>query len=162
MDRYQNGKIYKLVNSIDNKIYVGSTCLTLTKRKHHHKATSIKFPNRAVYFHIIQIGWENIDIVLIENFPCQSKNELHRRERFFFDELKPELNYQVPTRTQKEYYDENKKEIKEIRNKYKESHIVPGRSLVSFKFYLRNKIQKVEGDCIELHQRIQIKLSGIK
>jgi len=32
MNRYGNGKVYKLVNYIDGEIYVGSTCLSLSKR----------------------------------------------------------------------------------------------------------------------------------
>ena len=30
--RYQNGKVYKLVNCVDDKIYIGSTCARLSKR----------------------------------------------------------------------------------------------------------------------------------
>ena len=33
MSKYQNGKIYKLSNKINNKYYIGSTCQTLKTRK---------------------------------------------------------------------------------------------------------------------------------
>jgi predicted GIY-YIG superfamily endonuclease len=34
---YENSKIYKLVNDVDDKIYVGSTATTLAKRLYGHK-----------------------------------------------------------------------------------------------------------------------------
>ncbi len=92
MVNYGNGKIYKLVNNVDDKVYVGSTVNPLWKRKGQHKASSKEDPNRYVYQHLNIIGWENVEIVLIENFPCNSKDELHQRERHWIDELKPELN----------------------------------------------------------------------
>ena len=35
--RYDNGKIYRITNNIDNMIYIGSTCLPLRKRLYCHK-----------------------------------------------------------------------------------------------------------------------------
>ena len=40
MVNYADGKIYKLVNNVDNKIYVGSTCNPLRLRKSGHKIKS--------------------------------------------------------------------------------------------------------------------------
>ena len=37
MPDFQNAKVYKLVNTVDDKIYVGSTCRSLAKRKQGHK-----------------------------------------------------------------------------------------------------------------------------
>ena len=128
MVNYENSKIYKLVNNVDDKIYIGSTCNTLRQRKYGHNQKSIKYPNRHVYQHLNQIGWGNVDIILIENYECKTKDELHARERHWIDELKPELNKSLPTQTKdeytnkkkedgtimkrsKEYYDKNKTEI---------------------------------------------------
>ena len=36
-NRYHNAKIYKIVNNVDDMVYIGSTCLSLSKRKHLHK-----------------------------------------------------------------------------------------------------------------------------
>lgn len=44
-NRYKNGKIYRLVNSVDDEFYVGSTCLPLAKRKSTHKSEAKKHPN---------------------------------------------------------------------------------------------------------------------
>ena len=36
MSFYDNGKIYKLVNNVDDKIYVGSTCNLLRVKTSHN------------------------------------------------------------------------------------------------------------------------------
>ena len=102
-ERYQNGKVYKLVNDIDDDIYVGSTCLVLPKRKYQHNAILKLYPNRKVYAHLNKIGWENVHIILIESYPCSNKMELLKRERYHVDLLKPSLNTCVPSRSKKEY-----------------------------------------------------------
>ena len=108
---YKQGKIYKLCNNVDEKIYVGSTCGTLRLRKSGHKIKSKQEPNRIIYEHLNNVGWNNVEIILIEDFECESKSELHRRERYWIELLKPVLNKAVPTRTFKEYYNDNKEEI---------------------------------------------------
>jgi hypothetical protein len=37
INKYHNGKIYKLVNDVDDKVYIGSTCQPLYKRLYEHK-----------------------------------------------------------------------------------------------------------------------------
>ena len=39
MPDYSKGKIYKILNTIDDEIYIGSTCETLGQRmsKHRHR-----------------------------------------------------------------------------------------------------------------------------
>jgi hypothetical protein len=83
-------------------IYIGSTTSTLSKRKGDHKSSA---RNRAygVYTHLNTVGWENVQIVLIELFPCDSKIELEKRERHWIDLLKPALNKVIPGRTKEEY-----------------------------------------------------------
>jgi group I intron endonuclease len=108
MVNYVFGKIYKLVNNVDDKIYIGSTCTTLARRKSDHKASSKKKPNRPVYQHVNAIGWDNVEIILIEAFACNNKMELEKRERYYIDSLKPELNKNIPTRTNQEYRETNK------------------------------------------------------
>ncbi len=87
MNRYQNGKIYKLVNNTDNEIYIGSTCLPLHKRFHTHKSDAKKQPERKVYKHLLGIGWNEVKIILIESFPCDNKMELEKRERYYIEQF---------------------------------------------------------------------------
>ena len=89
--RYQNGKVYKLVNCVDDKIYIGSTCARLSKRFYDHKQTA-KYKPTYVHKHLNSIGWENVRIILIENVIAETKDQLLIREQHYIDELKPELN----------------------------------------------------------------------
>ena len=121
MVNYGKGKIYKIVNDVDDKIYVGSTCVQLSVRKAKHKDMSKRFPKRRLYSHIIDIGgWDHVDIILIENFPCDTKEQLHKRERYHIESLKSELNHQIPTRTMKEFNATDKR--KEERMVYAEKN----------------------------------------
>jgi hypothetical protein len=109
MPDYKQGKIYKLINSIDDKIYVGSTCNLLSQRKAGHKTSMLKQPTQTVYAHFNSIGWDKVDIVLIEEIECENKMQLFQRERHYIDLLKPALNKIRPVITIEEQK-ENKKQ----------------------------------------------------
>ena len=94
MPDYNNGKIYKLINSVDDNIYIGSTINQLFKRKMDHKSRSRKNTKRRVYSHPNSIGWENVSIILIEEFSCDNKDQLRRREDYYIQLMKPVLNSQ--------------------------------------------------------------------
>ena len=67
-NRYHNGKIYQITNNIDDMVYIGSTCLPLRKRIYNHKKEyhSGKGPNRRLFQHTEQYGWDEFDIILVE------------------------------------------------------------------------------------------------
>ena len=153
MVNYGNGKIYKLVNNCDDKIYIGSTCTTLARRKGQHKSKSKTLINRTVYRHLNQIGWDNVQIILIEVYECKNRDELHRRERYWIDELKPELNRLRPIITteerkeydkeynkkyKKQYYEKNKEQIKEQTKQYRENNKEKIKE-IERKYYQENK-----------------------
>jgi hypothetical protein len=119
--RYNNGKIYKLVNDVDDEIYIGSTCLPLSKRFYGHKIAAKK-RNVRVYQHLNNIGWDNVKIILIEEYPCNNKMELLRKEREHIENLNPQLNMRTPTRTNKEYYEANKEVISQKRKEWRENN----------------------------------------
>jgi hypothetical protein len=121
MDRYNNAKVYKLVNDMDDEIYVGSTCMFLSKRLSGHKAKSKMHPNQKVYNHLNTIGWDNVEIILIESYPCENNIELLKRERHYIDSLKPTLNKCVPTRTVQEWYNDNLEQIRKYREDNKDT-----------------------------------------
>jgi hypothetical protein len=136
MVNYQNGKIYKMVSNKagDDKIYIGSTCATLRLRKSNHKKKMKIYPNRDVYKHFIEMGWENVSLILLEEYKCNNKLELEMRERKWIEELKPVLNYITPTRTKKEYYIDNKEMLAEKSKKY----------------YLENKVRLIANGKIKI------------
>ena len=120
-NRYANGKIYRLVSNVDEEFYVGSTCSILAKRLYEHK----KDAERGIlpaYKHLNEVGWDNISIVLIEEYSCENKNQLERRERYWIETLKPTLNKTIPTRTVKEWYEDNKEKVREQAAKYRKDN----------------------------------------
>ena len=55
-------------------------------------------------------SYDNIDIILVEAFPCNNKNELESRERYYI-ENNICLNKNIPTRTMKEWKINNKEHL---------------------------------------------------
>ena len=85
MPNYQLGKIYKIISQETEKIYIGSTSLKyLSERFAHHRCT---FNNQLI--HKISsaeiLKFNDAKIILIETFPCNSKDELNSREQFWID-----------------------------------------------------------------------------
>ena len=115
MPDYSKGLIYKLCckDTDITDIYIGSTT-SLRHRKGRHKYCCNnekgKDYNYNVYKFIRENGgnWENWDMVLVEYFPCETKLELEKKEREIIEQLKPTLNKNIPTRTDKEYREDNK------------------------------------------------------
>lgn len=110
---YQNSRLYKLVNTVDNKIYVGATTTMLCKRMAQHRSAAKININRPVYKHLNDIGWQYVSIELIKKFPCADKDELHKEERRYIELLHASLNKIIPTRTKREYYEDNIEHIKQ-------------------------------------------------
>ena len=78
MPDYSRSKIYKL-QCDDGHFYIGSTKNELRKRLQDHKGDSKRHDSK-VYQHINAIGWERVRIVLIEEFSCETRDELRRKE----------------------------------------------------------------------------------
>ena len=111
MPDYQHSKIYKLVNNINDNFYIGSTTKKrLCERKNGHYQDSKKKSN-LLFDEINQYGIKNFEIILIESYPCNSKDELRARENYWINQLNPNLN----TRRAKTTYEE-RLEDKRINN----------------------------------------------
>jgi len=116
--------IYKLVcNDLTiTDIYIGCTT-DFTKRKAKHKSCCNN-PNAKQYnFYVYQFirdngTWSNWNMILVEEFPCGSKLEASKRERYWIEELKATLNKNVPSRTGTEYYQDNKDKKLEYQEQY--------------------------------------------
>lgn len=125
MPNYKNGKIYKLVNDINDNIYIGSTCVKLWKRFAKHKESMIKeeCKNSKLYKCMNELGKEHFKIILVESFPCNTREELCAREHHYIETLKPYLNTKnaIP-RDDKKYREDNKEKFKEYFKKYREEN----------------------------------------
>jgi group I intron endonuclease len=125
-DRYQNGKVYKLVSDLTSKIYVGSTCCPLRIRLNKHKNNAKMYPDRKVYRKFNRVGWDSVSIILLEEYPCDNKMQLIARERHWYDLLQPKLNNNVPAQTQTEsiqkWQADNKEQIKQYKLEWKQQN----------------------------------------
>ena len=113
-NKYQNGKIYKVVDVGYNKCYVGSTYNSLCHRMSQHR-DSFKIYKRgkcakvSLYEMFDEFGAENCKIELIELFPCSSRDELNKQEGQHIRNNNC-VNKVLVGRTMKEYDVEHKEE----------------------------------------------------
>ena len=140
---YSKTQIYKLVHKDDTKnhIYVGHTT-NWNKRQNNHRSNcynqnGTKY-NLKLYKNIRENGgWHDWLMIWVEDYPCNSEPEAKARERYWYKELRANLNSLEPGRTNKEWYidnrgkkaeqqknnyENNKEAIKKYRQKYNEDN----------------------------------------
>jgi hypothetical protein len=106
------GFVYKITSPSTDKIYVGSTIVSLKKRFSAHK-----YKQNCSSKIIISLG--DAVIECIEEVEFENKNELRIRERHHIELNRDKcVNKIIPTRTRKEYKIDNADEIKEIEKQY--------------------------------------------
>jgi hypothetical protein len=119
MTNYQLGKIYKIVCNTTGLTYYGSTCEpTLARRMVKHRSDFKRYfegKKNIPLLTCFQILEKNNYVILfVEDFPCNNKRELTRREYYYI--LNNEcVNKMYPTRTNIEYREQNK-DIISVRN----------------------------------------------
>ena len=125
MPNYQDGKIYKITGTNDEGkelIYIGSTTQKLCRRLTGHKVNMKNQKNTSSKQVLI---CKDYLITLIELYPCNSKEELLSRERYYFDlfdcvnKVRP-LQYEGEKKEiYKEYYIENADKEKKRYKQYR-------------------------------------------
>jgi hypothetical protein len=131
-EKYQKGKIYKIVDGGYNLCYYGSTCQELSNRMagHRsdyaiHKRTNASMTKAMIIFK--EYGVENCKIELVELFPCASKAELTAKEGEYIKN-NPCVNKCVPGGRMsqheyiRQYYQTNKEHVLATNAKYHEEH----------------------------------------
>jgi ribosome-interacting GTPase 1 len=136
MVNYQNGKIYRIVSNRDDEVfYVGSTTKKyLSQRMDSHRGSYKCWKNGKdykvrVYDLFEKYGVENCRIELLQLFPCNSKDELTKKEGEYIRILNC-VNKVKPNRTPQEkktyhqiYYKNNKIYKEPNHNKKLDNHI---------------------------------------
>ena len=103
MSNFQNGKIYKVVNNLNSEIYVGSTTMDLDKRMIKHKCDAKQRPHLSKFYtYMNDTGIDNFEIELIEDYPCETQEELRKREGKVIKAMAT-LNQRIAGRTPAEY-----------------------------------------------------------
>ena len=116
MVNYNNGQIYKIEDLVGEMFYIGSTTKSrLCQRMVEHRAAYERWKagkcGKVTSFDIFEkYGIKNCRIVLIENYPCESKDELTSREAHYIRTVVC-VNKAIPGRTDEQYYQDNKEKI---------------------------------------------------
>ena len=141
MPDYSLSKIYKLVSNKTPDIYIGSCLMRLSTRLSTHKSKSNSCVSRKLF-----VEDAVVTIILIENFACNTKNELKARELHHITTNKcinvnkpfvcdipyadtkawkkeyNTINAEQISANRKEYYQANQKQISVNQNKYNKAH----------------------------------------
>ena len=140
-NKYHNGKIYKVVDNGYNMCYYGSTTQSLSSRLSGHKRNYNQYKegkkHMITVFKIFdEYGPDNCKIELVELCPCNSKEELLKKEGHHIKENECinkvisgrtnveyyKDNKDVITQKAVEYYHENKDKVREKHKAYREKH----------------------------------------
>ena len=81
MPNYQESKMYKIHNTVNDDMYIGSTTRKLSERMaEHRRRTNGRDQQFPVYKAFREHGVDNIFIELIEKCPCNDVDELRKKE----------------------------------------------------------------------------------
>ena len=166
-NKYQRGKIYKIISNHTDKIYIGSTteptlARRLTGHTQNYKSYLAGNDRYVSSYELLQ--HPDYKIILIESYPCNSKDELLSREQFHIDlagegcvnrfkaftgltkqEYKKQYdaeNKEIIAEYKKQYNQENKEIIAERTKRYNKQYHVKNKEIIAEK-----KSQKVQCDC---------------
>lgn len=127
-NKYHDGKIYIISAQQSDKIYIGSTTKTLKERFNNHKTSykSYYLNGKQSYCTSYEIlKFSDCNIKLLENFPCNTSEELREREQYnisqypnSINKVKAYLSEEQKKEIEKKYYIENKEKITEYKKEY--------------------------------------------
>lgn len=115
MADYKKGKIYAIKSHMTDEVYIGSTIQSLNMRMGCH----ISHCKRGINIsskHILQ--HPDAYIELIEDYPCDTKKELLRREGEIINATSNCVNIAMSNRIYNKYRKEHKKRIKKYIKEY--------------------------------------------
>lgn len=87
MEKYNRGKVYKLVSDKSNLVYYGSTIcklsIRLAKHRYEYKKNLSNEKSNKTAYKLLELG--DAKIILVEDFPCERKEQLLSRERYYIE-----------------------------------------------------------------------------
>jgi hypothetical protein len=114
MEKLKVGKIYKIIDNTNGNVYIGSTTQQLNKRLSEHKSYYNRYlngkGNNCTSFDIIKNNDYRIELIKFVIY--KDRIELHQRERYYIENNNC-INKNIPLRTDKEYYIDNKESKKQ-------------------------------------------------
>ena len=141
-NKYASSKIHKVVDNAYTMCYYGSTTMQLSRRMAKHRLHYRLFGegkfSRISVFDIFEAhGVHNCKIELVEECPCESKEQLNQREGFHVRSNEC-VNKNIPGRTLAEWLEDtrdhrlqmalswqaaNPEKVKEADKKYRSNHL---------------------------------------
>ena len=116
--KYLNGKIYTIRSHQTDKYYIGSTIQPLHKRLHGHRKDFKYCPEKSMSSYEI-IKYNDNYIELLEEYPCENKNQLFRREGELIRKYKKDLvNLEIAGRSRNEWITDNRDHVKNTVENY--------------------------------------------
>lgn len=114
----QNSKIYKIFPTQDHEegdIYIGSTtkkylCQRMGSHNYAYKKWKEGAGTKTMLYDLVEkYGFYNLQIVLLESFPCKSIDELRAKEAEYINTFGC-VNKNIPGRSHYQYYQEKKQD----------------------------------------------------
>ena len=126
-NKYENAKIYCILNTLDDEVYVGSTCQTLTQRMTKHRYNAKSRPDAMkITQKMKEQGIEHFYIELLEEYPCEDKTHLMKKEGEWITKIST-LNDKIMGRTRaectKKWREENKEHYLAVRREHRKKNI---------------------------------------
>ena len=143
-NKYENAKKYCILNTLDDEVYVGSTCQTLTQRMTKHRYNTKSRPDAMkITQKMKEQGIEHFYMELLEEYPCNNKDELMKKEGEWINKIAT-VNEKIMGRTKAEY-------AKQWREKNREQYLATRRE------HRKHSIDKLREQDNTLYQKKQLK-----
>lgn len=121
MTNYKIGKVYKIIHTQSDIVYVGSTFNRLSDRFRQHRYNF----ECTITKYIKQYGYKNFKIILIKEYEVVDRKHLESKEQIWINLLKP-INknsaFTIEKLKDKQYRNNNKDKIKESSKKHYENN----------------------------------------
>ena len=117
---YKNGKIYKILNTVNDECYIGSTCQKLSQRmaKHRKSVNSKDKKHLKLYQTMREFGIDKFYIELVKECPCENVEQLRAVEGDYIREMGT-LNSQIAGRTKQDYVLDTKEVKRDYDKQYR-------------------------------------------
>ena len=140
MNKYQNGKIYKIISNNTDMIYIGSTIKIKLKTRLNQHRHAFKTGNKKLKSGVMFL-WDDAEIKLIENYPCESKTELIQREQYWMDQYPDYIVNQMKASSDHKEYNRNY-----MRKRRKEGLVKPRENNKEYmkEWYQKNRERELE------------------
>ena len=160
MPDYNNGKIYKIVCNITGDKYIGSTVMQLCRRLSTHVDGAKRLITGGCKSKEIILRGD-YQIVLIENYPCNNKEELHRKEREHIENNEC-VKICIPQQTTLEWRNKNRDKLAKIDRKYyeKNSEIVKEKAKNHMEKIKETNPEKIKEWCHQAYLNRKAKLKA--